>query len=160
MCTVLIASNLGIPISTTHCLVGAVILVGLVRSRHVTEWKVFLNIVLAWLVTVPVSGNAAIESTTIKLLSHCQKRHRIVASCQFCQLVVTCQQIASNLSISSSCNRFVKIRLVATCHLQTCYNLALSVENCHQHLLKVFFSSFFFTGLLSAGIFALLRLAI
>jgi sodium-dependent phosphate transporter len=60
VCTVLVASNLGIPISTTHCLVGAVILVGLVRSRHVTEWKVFFNILIAWLVTVPVSGNVCI----------------------------------------------------------------------------------------------------
>ena len=56
VCTVLIASNLGIPISTTHCLVGAVVIVGLLRSRHVTEWKVFINILIAWLVTVPVSG--------------------------------------------------------------------------------------------------------
>ena len=56
VCTVLIASNLGIPISTTHCLVGAVVLVGLLRSKHVTEWKVFFNILIAWLVTVPVAG--------------------------------------------------------------------------------------------------------
>ena len=35
----------------------------------------------------------------------------------------TCQQVATNLSISSSCNKSVKIRLVATCHLQTSYNL-------------------------------------
>ena len=27
------------------------------------------------------------------------------------------------MSISSSCNKSVKIRFVATCHLQTCYNL-------------------------------------
>ena len=32
-------------------------------------------------------------------------------------------QIVNQLSISSSCNKSVKIRLVATCHLQTCYNL-------------------------------------
>ena len=38
-------------------------------------------------------------------------------------LVVTCQQVATNLSISSSYNKSVKIRLVASCHLQTCYNL-------------------------------------
>ena len=31
--------------------------------------------------------------------------------------------VATNLSISSSCNKSVKIRLVATCHLQTYYNL-------------------------------------
>ena len=38
-------------------------------------------------------------------------------------LVATCQQVATSLSISSSCIKSVKIRLVATCHLQTCYNL-------------------------------------
>ena len=35
----------------------------------------------------------------------------------------TSQKFATNLSISSSCNRSVKIRLVANCHLRTCYNL-------------------------------------
>ena len=47
----------------------------------------------------------------------------LVASCQFYQLASTCQQVATNLSISSSCNKSVKIRIVVTCHLQTCYNL-------------------------------------
>ena len=32
-------------------------------------------------------------------------------------------QVLTNFSISLSCNKFVKIRLVATCHLQTCHNL-------------------------------------
>ena len=50
--------------------------------------------------------------------SHSQKRHRLVASCQFYRLFATCQQ---GLSVSSSCNKPVKIRLVAICHLQT-YN--------------------------------------
>ena len=45
------------------------------------------------------------------------------ASYQFQPLVTTCQQVATNLSISSSCNKSVKIRLVAPCHLQTCHNL-------------------------------------
>ena len=55
---------------------------------------------------------------------HSQKRHRLVSSCQFyCRLVATCQQVATSLSISSSCNKSVKIRLVATCHLQTSYNV-------------------------------------
>ena len=35
----------------------------------------------------------------------------------------TCQQTATNLSISSNSNKSVKIRLLATCNLQTCYNL-------------------------------------
>ena len=54
---------------------------------------------------------------------HSEKRNRLVASCQFHRLEATCQQVATSLSISSNCNKSVKIRLVATCHLQTCYNL-------------------------------------
>ena len=54
---------------------------------------------------------------------HIKKSHRLVASCQFYRLVVTCQQVATNLSVSSGYNKSVKISLVATCHLQTCYNL-------------------------------------
>ena len=37
--------------------------------------------------------------------------------------VATCQRVTTNLSISSCCHKSVKIRLFATCHLQTCYNL-------------------------------------
>ena len=44
---------------------------------------------------------------------HIQKRHTLVFK----------MSIATNLSISSSCNKSVKIRLVIACHLQTCYNL-------------------------------------
>ena len=52
-----------------------------------------------------------------------QKRDRLVSSCQFYRLVATCQQVATSLSISSSCNKSVEIKLVATFHLQTYYNL-------------------------------------
>jgi len=54
--TVLIASNIGIPISTTHCKVGSVVFVGRFRSRENVDWSIFRNIVLAWLVTLPVCG--------------------------------------------------------------------------------------------------------
>ncbi|KAL5015426.1 hypothetical protein ScPMuIL_009696 [Solemya velum] len=54
--TVLIASNIGIPISTTHCKVGSVVGVGRVRSKENVDWKLFRNIVFAWVVTLPVSG--------------------------------------------------------------------------------------------------------
>ena len=46
-------------------------------------------------------------------------------------LVATCQQVATSLSISSSCNKPVEIRLVATSHLQTCYNL-LKQSTCNK----------------------------
>ena len=54
--TVLIASNIGIPISSTHCKVGSVVFTGRVRSKDNVDWSVFRNIVLAWLLTLPVSG--------------------------------------------------------------------------------------------------------
>ncbi|VDL61386.1 unnamed protein product [Hymenolepis diminuta] len=54
--TVLIASNLGIPISTTHCKVGSVVCVGRFRSKSNVNWKLFVNIVIAWIVTLPVSA--------------------------------------------------------------------------------------------------------
>ncbi|PAA84345.1 hypothetical protein BOX15_Mlig029054g1 [Macrostomum lignano] len=53
---VLIASNIGIPISTTHCKVGSVVLVGFFRSRDNVQWSIFRNILLAWMVTLPISG--------------------------------------------------------------------------------------------------------
>lgn len=54
--TVLVASNVGIPISTTHCKVGSVVFVGRFRSRENVDWHLFRNIILAWLVTLPVTG--------------------------------------------------------------------------------------------------------
>lgn len=54
--TVIVASNVGIPISTTHCKVGSVVCVGRVRSSESVDWKLFRNIILAWCVTLPVSG--------------------------------------------------------------------------------------------------------
>ena len=54
--TVLLASNIGIPISTTHCKVGSIVFVGWFRSRQGVDWKLFRNIVLAWFVTLPIAG--------------------------------------------------------------------------------------------------------
>ena len=68
-------------------------------------------------------------NTVLTANIHSQKCCRLVAqaSCQIYQFVSTCQQVETSLSISSSCNKSVKIRLVATCHLQTCYNLLKKV---------------------------------
>lgn len=54
--TVLVASNIGIPISTTHCKVGSVVCVGRFRARQNVDWSIFRNIVFAWLVTLPIAG--------------------------------------------------------------------------------------------------------
>ena len=47
-------------------------------------------------------------------------------------VVSTCQQLATILSISLRCNKPVGVRLVATCHLQTCYKLQLQFKNLQQ----------------------------
>lgn len=55
--TVLVASKIGVPISTTHCKVGSVVFVGWAQtSRGGVDWNLFRNIIFAWAVTVPIAG--------------------------------------------------------------------------------------------------------
>ena len=54
--TVIVASNIGIPISTTHCKVGSIVFVGWFRARAGVDWKLFRNIIIAWFVTLPIAG--------------------------------------------------------------------------------------------------------
>ncbi|VDM61433.1 unnamed protein product, partial [Angiostrongylus costaricensis] len=54
--TSLLASRLGLPISTTHCLVGSVVAVGCVRSSEPTKWSLLRNIAMSWILTIPASG--------------------------------------------------------------------------------------------------------
>jgi len=57
--TVLGASLIKIPVSTTHCKVGSVVFTGRVRSKESVDWSLFRNIIIAWIVTVPVAGSLA-----------------------------------------------------------------------------------------------------
>lgn len=57
--TVLLASSLGLPISTTHTLVGAVIGVGFARGIGALNLRVIRNIVNSWIATVPVAAAAS-----------------------------------------------------------------------------------------------------
>jgi PiT family inorganic phosphate transporter len=54
--TVLIASRLGIPVSTTHTLVGGVIGVGLAQGMAALNMRVVRNIIVSWLATVPIAA--------------------------------------------------------------------------------------------------------
>lgn len=54
--TILIASKLGIPISTTHCLVGAVLGVGLARGMRAINLNMVRDIILSWVITIPSSA--------------------------------------------------------------------------------------------------------
>lgn len=52
--TILIASRLGLPISTTHTLVGSVIGVGMARGIEALDLSMTRDIVISWIVTVPI----------------------------------------------------------------------------------------------------------
>ncbi len=54
--TILIASRLGMPISTTHTLVGAVVGVGLARGLEALNVSTMRSIVISWIVTVPAGA--------------------------------------------------------------------------------------------------------
>lgn len=54
--TILLASKLGLPISTTHCLVGAVLGVGLARGMKALNLGMLKDIVLSWVITIPSSA--------------------------------------------------------------------------------------------------------
>jgi len=54
--TVLIASRLGLPVSTSHALVGGVVGIGLVQNFRSIRLETMRSIILAWLTTVPLSA--------------------------------------------------------------------------------------------------------
>ena len=54
--TVVLASRTGLPVSTTHILVGAVIGVGLARGMGAIDLRVIGRIVVSWIVTLPAGG--------------------------------------------------------------------------------------------------------
>lgn len=66
--TVVTASGLGIPVSTTHTLVGAVLGVGLARGIAALNLSVVRSIFLSWIVTLPAGGILSIIFFQIMLL--------------------------------------------------------------------------------------------
>ncbi|MBS3801886.1 MAG: inorganic phosphate transporter [Candidatus Thermoplasmatota archaeon] len=58
--TVLVASKLGLPISTSHTVVGAVIGVGLARGLEAIDLGIIKKIVVSWVVTLPVAAATSI----------------------------------------------------------------------------------------------------
>lgn len=58
--TIVIASGTGIPISTTHTLVGAVLGVGLARGIEAIDLRVVVRIFVSWVVTIPAGAFLAI----------------------------------------------------------------------------------------------------
>jgi PiT family inorganic phosphate transporter len=57
--TLFAATWLGIPVSTTHTITGAIVGVGAARRVSAVRWNVATNIVLAWIVTMPAAALVA-----------------------------------------------------------------------------------------------------
>ncbi len=53
---ILFASQVGIPVSTTHTISGGIVGVGSTRRLSAVRWGVAINIVIAWILTIPMAG--------------------------------------------------------------------------------------------------------
>ncbi len=62
-----LASSLGVPVSTTHTITGAIVGVGSVRRMSAVRWGIAGQIVWAWVLTIPAS--AVISAATYYLLA-------------------------------------------------------------------------------------------
>lgn len=65
--TLLLTQWLGIPVSTTHTITGAVVGVGSTRRMSAVRWGVTVNLVWAWVLTIPLS--ALLAALVYRLIS-------------------------------------------------------------------------------------------
>jgi PiT family inorganic phosphate transporter len=54
--TLFLATSLGVPVSTTHTITGAIVGVGSVQKLSAVRWGIAGNIVWAWILTIPASA--------------------------------------------------------------------------------------------------------
>jgi PiT family inorganic phosphate transporter len=54
--TLFLATFLGVPVSTTHTITGAIVGVGAARKVAAVRWNVASNVVVAWIVTLPAAA--------------------------------------------------------------------------------------------------------
>jgi inorganic phosphate transporter, PiT family len=66
--TLFMATNLGVPVSTTHTITGAIIGVGAARRVSAVRWGVARGILVAWVVTIPASALVAGLSYKLAML--------------------------------------------------------------------------------------------
>lgn len=66
--TLFLATALGIPVSTTHTITGAIVGVGSIRRASAVRWGVAGTIVWAWVLTIPASAFVAAIAYTVSLV--------------------------------------------------------------------------------------------
>ncbi len=57
--TLFMASSMGIPVSTTHTITGAIVGIGSLRRMSAVRWGIAGRIVWAWIITIPCAGAIA-----------------------------------------------------------------------------------------------------
>jgi PiT family inorganic phosphate transporter len=57
--SIFMATHMGVPVSTTHVITGAVAGVGAVKGAHAVKWQVTIKIVWAWVLTIPAAALCA-----------------------------------------------------------------------------------------------------
>ena len=65
--TLFLATTLGIPVSTTHTITGAIVGVGSTQRASAVRWGVAGNIIWAWILTIPASAFVAAIAYWISL---------------------------------------------------------------------------------------------
>jgi PiT family inorganic phosphate transporter len=67
--TLFMATALGVPVSTTHTITGAIVGVGAARRASAVRWNVASSIVYAWVITIPAAALvAAVTYWAVSLL--------------------------------------------------------------------------------------------
>ena len=56
--TLFLATSLGVPVSTTHTITGAIVAVGAARKSSAVRWNIAGSIVIAWVITLPAAALA------------------------------------------------------------------------------------------------------
>jgi PiT family inorganic phosphate transporter len=51
-----VTEHFGIPVSTTHTITGSIIGVGLTKRVSAVRWGVTINLIWAWIITIPISA--------------------------------------------------------------------------------------------------------
>ena len=68
--TIFLATHIGIPISTTHTIAGAIIGVGSVTNLAGIKWKIAFRIVAAWFLTIPAAALVSVLCLWVMRLIH------------------------------------------------------------------------------------------
>ena len=66
------SASLGIPVSTTHTITGAIVGVGSVNRLSAVRWGVAGQIVWAWVLTIPAAASVAAATYTLLRISGMQ----------------------------------------------------------------------------------------